>query len=92
MLEFYQFFKCLITGNGGWSSWTAWFACSATCGSATQTRYRYCNSPTPSPEGRHCEGVTNEIKACTLEPCPGLILRCSYETIMQPTVNRMHRK
>ncbi|MBI3888402.1 thrombospondin type-1 domain-containing protein [Candidatus Nomurabacteria bacterium] len=40
--------KCSTTVNGGWTAWSAWGACSQSCGGGTQTATRTCTNPTPA--------------------------------------------
>jgi len=48
-----------------WSQWSAYSACSATCGSGTRSRTRTC-SPLGEPR---CPGAAKQIQACKLEDC-----------------------
>ena len=57
--------------NGGWSSWSEYGACSATCGTANKTRSRSCTSPTPLHGGEDCEGIFSETAFCVQASCPG---------------------
>lgn len=60
------------TVHGGWTSWSAWSQCSATCGVAVKSRRRSCTNPAPQHGGRVCVGVDhNEIYCHLLPPCPG---------------------
>ncbi|XP_062621326.1 A disintegrin and metalloproteinase with thrombospondin motifs adt-1-like [Saccostrea cucullata] len=56
--------------NGGWSLWSPWSTCSATCGSILQSRSRFCNNPPPSNGGNKCTGSAQEAKVCNLPHCP----------------------
>ena len=56
-------------GNGGWSPYSAWSACSVTCGGGTQTRTRQCDSPTPYGTGAGCGSDDTESQACNTEAC-----------------------
>ncbi|CAD5120039.1 DgyrCDS8620 [Dimorphilus gyrociliatus] len=50
--------------HGGWSLWSTWTSCTATCGSGTQFRQRSCNNPTPYFGGLYCKGDHNETTPC----------------------------
>ena len=54
--------SCIPPVNGGWSAWSA---CSATCGGGTQART--CNNPAPSGGGANCSGSTSQ--ACNTQAC-----------------------
>ena len=60
--------------NGGYSNWTRWSNCSATCGDGVMTRSRQCNSPPPAgPDAKDCSGLgpVEETRKCYLKPCHG---------------------
>ena len=38
-------YKSDVTIDGGWSAWNEWQACSKTCGTGVQFRYRSCTEP-----------------------------------------------
>ncbi|XP_050723288.1 hemicentin-1-like isoform X2 [Eriocheir sinensis] len=56
--------------NGGWSSWSPWGPCTATCGGGRQRRFRTCDSPSPSQGGRACTGSDTDSEACNSHQCP----------------------
>ena len=59
------------TVHGGWTDWSAWSACSQTCGSAMKIRRRTCTNPTPAFGGRICVGHDHDDIICiALPPCP----------------------
>lgn len=61
------------TVHGGWTSWSAWSECSATCGIAVKTRTRTCTNPAPAHGGRVCVGQDRSEVLCTGNPpCPVL--------------------
>ncbi|CAL1279610.1 unnamed protein product [Larinioides sclopetarius] len=57
--------------NGGWSEWSNWSLCSATCGQGTTNRYRSCSNPIAMNGGRPCEGSPQESDMCfAVKECP----------------------
>ncbi len=66
---------CVVPVNGGWSAWSA---CSATCGGGTQTRT--CTNPAPANGGSNCSGSSSQ--ACNTQACevvaPKLSLKVSF--------------
>lgn len=61
-----------LTVNGGWSSWSQFSECSASCNGGTKSRSRLCNSPVPFPEGIPCDmSNAKEHVTCNDEKCPG---------------------
>ncbi|KAH9494396.1 Netrin receptor unc5b [Bulinus truncatus] len=55
--------------NGGWSVWSEWSDCSATCGKGKQRRSRTCTEPSPYYGGLPCEGEQQQSVTCS-NPCP----------------------
>ncbi|XP_052280866.1 SCO-spondin-like [Dreissena polymorpha] len=57
--------------DGGWTPWSSWTGCSATCGIGMQDRSRICENPRPAFGGLPCQGPADEITDCdTTRPCP----------------------
>jgi hypothetical protein len=50
--------------DGGWSSWSPWTDCDVRCGKGFQRRQRVCNNPSPSLNGKYCEGDSEESHSC----------------------------
>ena len=55
--------------DGRWGPWQKWGPCSATCNDGTQTRVRYCDSPTPQGTGLPCSGDDTSARACVVGVC-----------------------
>ena len=64
---------CVDPINGGWTGWTSWFPCSASCGGGIQISSRYCTKPYPSRGGKHCVGPSVKKQICNPQHCP-----CKY--------------
>lgn len=59
------------TVHGGWTEWSAYSACSQSCGIAIKTRRRTCGNPKPAHGGRVCVGPDRTEMYCpNLPPCP----------------------
>ncbi|XP_015916972.2 properdin isoform X1 [Parasteatoda tepidariorum] len=58
--------------DGKWSSWSQWSSCSVTCGQGGSIhRYRSCNNPPPSGNGRPCDGLAHSVQSCQAKiKCP----------------------
>ncbi|KAI8517213.1 Retinal rod rhodopsin-sensitive cGMP 3',5'-cyclic phosphodiesterase subunit delta [Branchiostoma belcheri] len=56
--------------HGGWSSWSNFTSCSASCDGGTQTRSRNCTNPTPQHGGRMCAGQPLQASQCNIQSCP----------------------
>ncbi|XP_046658959.1 uncharacterized protein LOC124353141 isoform X2 [Homalodisca vitripennis] len=53
--------------NGvGWSEWTDWTACSASCGEGSQHRLRHCLQG-------GCEGCNKQSRRCNMFSCQGVV-------------------
>ena len=57
--------------DGGWSEWSAFGACSVSCGEGNRTRVRFCNEPVPAFGGETCDGDSIETATCRSFLCPG---------------------
>eukprot|EP00117_Sycon_ciliatum_P030134 scpid41670/ scgid23830/ Hemicentin-1; Fibulin-6 len=57
---------CQRAGMPGWSLWSVWSPCSATCGSGKMSRGRWCNTPH---QPQTCGGTNTETRACSRSPC-----------------------
>ena len=62
--------------DGGFTAWTAWGACSATCNGGIHTKTRSCTNPVPQNGGRTCAdqglGSTSLSEPCNTQGCPGM--------------------
>ncbi|XP_022785986.1 uncharacterized protein LOC111326285 [Stylophora pistillata] len=58
--------------EGGYSEWSAWSACSATCVGGFQYRERTCDNPKPENGGKDCSslGADKEEVVCNTHICP----------------------
>jgi len=59
--------------DGGYSKWSDWSSCSASCGKGQTSRERVCNNPTPKGNGKPCYpelGPGHETRECHLTNCP----------------------
>ncbi|XP_057298019.1 SCO-spondin-like isoform X2 [Hydractinia symbiolongicarpus] len=56
--------------DGGLSPWSAFSACSETCGNGIQNRQRTCTNPSPQHGGKGCTGNLKETRACKIKECP----------------------
>ncbi|KAK7077865.1 Semaphorin-5A [Halocaridina rubra] len=56
--------------DGGWSEWSSWGRCSATCGSGIRRRHRSCTKPMPKNGGLPCTGCEEDVETCSNWPCP----------------------
>ena len=61
--------------HGGFSSWSPWVECSASCGGGVTTRSRLCDNPSPRYGGNDCsagkQGSSVESKTCNSFQCEG---------------------
>lgn len=57
--------------DGGWSDWSDWGACDASCGTGQQSRTRTCTNPSPQLDGNACQGDQSQSQPCDSGvPCP----------------------
>jgi len=58
--------------DGGYTSWSAWTACSKTCGGGVKGRERSCTNPKPDGNGKDCTelGPPEETASCNEQACP----------------------
>ncbi|XP_053391455.1 semaphorin-5B-like [Mercenaria mercenaria] len=68
--------------DGGWSTWTEWTHCSATCNTGIRSRLRDCDRPFPSSGGKFCPGSPYDVQQCVIKPCPR---KLSAFTAKQPS-------
>jgi hypothetical protein len=62
--------------NGNFAEWSAWSACSKSCGDGKSTRSRKCESPSPKFGGKSCAqqglGPSEERQKCNVKDCQGM--------------------
>ncbi|XP_062521148.1 hemicentin-1-like [Corticium candelabrum] len=62
--------ECPQDLDGGWSAWSPWSACDASCGNGFKHRQRNCTNPVPKPNGRPCTGNYVSTTQCSVVDCP----------------------
>lgn len=66
----FELFGFALTVDGGFSKWSAWTTCSASCGTGLQLRYRNCTNPPPAHGGKNCESRNiYEGRSCNMKAC-----------------------
>ncbi|XP_053386492.1 A disintegrin and metalloproteinase with thrombospondin motifs adt-2-like [Mercenaria mercenaria] len=55
--------------HGGWSTWSEWGSCSASCDVGMQRRDRSCSNPYPAIGGDHCFGEARDDRICFSSAC-----------------------
>lgn len=68
--------EMVCTVDGGYTQWSIWSLCSASCGSGTQARYRRCNAPPKRNGGNDCKGEFFEVRPCGEMYCPTVPPNC----------------
>nr|XP_058946642.1 uncharacterized protein LOC131774603 [Pocillopora verrucosa] len=62
--------------DGGYTPWSQWTECTATCGGGTRMRTRSCTNPPPQNGGKTCldQGLGPELETqvCNVQPCPSV--------------------
>jgi hypothetical protein len=61
---------CLV--DGGYTEWSQFGDCSATCGDGFKTKTRTCTNPVPSGGGKQCVGESSETSECNVGVCIGI--------------------
>jgi hypothetical protein len=56
--------------DGGYSAFSAWAACSKSCGTGTQSASRFCTAPAPFNGGADCVGSATRSRNCNAQACP----------------------
>ncbi|WAR18814.1 MLP-like protein [Mya arenaria] len=56
--------------DGGFTPWSSWDMCTATCDDGTQSRSRTCTNPEPQYGGLDCVGDSTETQSCNDGQCP----------------------
>ena len=64
-------FLFVFSVDGGYSDWSSWSLCTATCNNGTQQRLRSCTNPPPANGGKQCTGPDKETRICgNSNTCP----------------------
>ena len=68
-----SYFCPIFVVDGGYGRWSEYSSCTKSCGGGTKERRRKCNNPPPEHGGKNCSrlGLTYEVVACNIKPCPG---------------------
>ena len=72
--------------DGGWSKWSSWARCNATCVGGIQVRTRTCYFPVLSYYGSICTGDMTDIRNCNSVECPGIYSYIKMETFVYAIV------
>ncbi|XP_013402693.1 thrombospondin-related anonymous protein [Lingula anatina] len=63
--------RCPVSVDGQWGDWSAYGACTDSCGGGFQIRSRTCSNPSQAGTGKPCVGPADDIKKCNIQDCPG---------------------
>ena len=64
--------RFVVTVNGGFTDWTEWAPCPATCRGSVTARSRTCTNPATAHGGEDCIGELTQEKLCNSHiMCPG---------------------
>ncbi|MDD2916305.1 MAG: hypothetical protein PHH70_00470 [Candidatus Gracilibacteria bacterium] len=55
--------------DGGWTAWSGFSSCSASCGGGTQSSTRSCTNPSPANGGSDCSGISSQNQSCNTQAC-----------------------
>lgn len=66
--QLFLYFPFIV--NGGFTTWSNWTECSASCGGGVSSRTRTCTNPIPMFGGASCADKPVETKDCNAQPCP----------------------
>lgn len=66
-------FACILDIDGGYTEWSKWTECTATCGGGTRRHSRTCTRPKPKNNGKTCVkqklGPAIETENCNTKKC-----------------------
>lgn len=80
--------------DGGYTEWSDWGACSASCGGGTQSHTRQCTQPSPDQGGQNCTeqglGSASGTQACNDHSCippNGISMTCNDDNTITVKIN-----
>lgn len=58
--------------HGGYTMWSDFTSCSASCGGGVRNRNRTCTNPVPMYDGKNCSNLGEDFQSqeCNIHPCP----------------------
>ncbi|XP_045163580.2 coadhesin-like [Mercenaria mercenaria] len=75
--------------NGGWSQWGTWNSCSVSCGGGVRSQTRTCKYPSPSLNGKYCDGKNMQIASCNNNSCiPDIVFNAYNVTDTGPDIGQ----